>query len=256
VALALGHREAVLKHWAMSYGAVDDVEACAVQAPREKVTGRKHIRSVLSLSLLLVCAAACLVVQQQRGLPALLEEDEAADSGEDGEKGGEEQQPQVAEKPWGVDFDIKYKRNLHQWQITNLVLHPPPPPPPPAKSPPMVMTKATFPFFELGALNKADAKVKEKLDDPDTDPAVKEALEAGMENSSGALESAVGCAEGSQPGSSVKTACPGMGSGKPQEVKRQWSMGFPPQVGAAAQAGAAFKRRGLTGGDVDRGQTD
>jgi len=162
----------------------------------------------------------------------------------------------VATKPWGVDFDIRYAQGKRQWQITNLVLHPPSPPPSAGKAPPMVMTKATFPYYELQAMNKADAKVKAKLADPDVDPEVKEAMEAGAANNSGALESAIGCAEGSQPGASIKTACPGMGSGKPQVVNRQWNMGFPPQEGAAAQAGAAFKRRGLTGGDLDRGQTD
>eukprot|EP00960_Hanusia_phi_P036779 752524-Hanusia_phi.AAC.4 len=162
----------------------------------------------------------------------------------------------VADKPWGVDFDLRYSKGKHQWQITNLVLHPPPPPPPAGKTPPMVMTKPTFPFFELQAMNKADAEVKKKLDDPDTDPKLKEAMEEGMKSASGALDSAIGCAEGSQPGSSISTACPGIGSGKPQEVKRQWNMGFPPQVGAAAQQGSAYKRRGLTGGDVDRGQTE
>ena len=162
----------------------------------------------------------------------------------------------AASKPWGIDFDIRYARGERQWQITNLVLHPPAPPPAAGKAPPMVMTKATFPYYELQAMNKADAKVKEKLADPEVDPAAKEAMEAGVASNSGALESAIGCAEGSQPGSSIKTACPGMGSGKPQVVKRQWNMGFPPQVGAAAQGAAAFKRRGLTGGDLDRGQTD
>ena len=162
----------------------------------------------------------------------------------------------AASKPWGVDFDIRYARGKRQWQITNLVLHPPAPPPTAAKAPPMVMTKATCPYYELQAMNKAGSKVEEKMADPDVDPAVKEALEAGADSNAGALESAIGCAEGSQPGSSIKTACPGVGSGKPQVVKRQWNMGFPPQEGAAAQAGAAFKRRGLTGGDVDRGQSD
>ena len=162
----------------------------------------------------------------------------------------------AATKPWGVDFDIRFSRGKRQWQITNLVLHPPAPPPTAAKAPPMVMTKPTFPYFELRDMNKADSKVKDKLADPEVDPEVKEALEATGGSSAGALESAIGCAEGSQPGSSIKTACPGVGSGKPQVVKRQWNMGFPPQEGAAAQAGAAFKRRGLTGGDLDRGQTD
>lgn len=159
----------------------------------------------------------------------------------------------VAEKPWGVDFDLKYVRGQRQWQITNLVLHPPPPPPPASKNPPMVMTKPTFPFYELQAMNKADAEVKKKMDDPDADPKLKQALEMGMNSNSGALESAIGCAEGAEPGSSIKTACPGVGSGKPQEVSRQWNMGFPPQEGAAAQQGAAYKRRGMVGGDVDRG---
>ena len=161
----------------------------------------------------------------------------------------------AATKPWGVDFDIRFSKADREWQITNLVLHPPAPPPAAAKAPPMVMTKATFPYYELQAMNKATAKVNEKLADPDVDPALKEALESGAASNAGALEAAIGCAEGSQPGASIKTACPGMGSGKPEVVNRQWNMGFPPQVGAAAQAGAAFKRRGLTGGDLDRGQT-
>ena len=65
----------------------------------------------------------------------------------------------AATKPWGVDFDIRYSRGDRQWQITNLVLHPPSPPPAAAKAPPMVMTKATFPYYELQAMNKADSKV-------------------------------------------------------------------------------------------------
>ncbi|KAJ1468644.1 hypothetical protein T484DRAFT_1984028 [Baffinella frigidus] len=218
----------------MSYGALDDVEAGGSQQPQERRGARSHMRSVLAVSVLLCCAALAMAVQQ-RGLPTVL---------------------MVAESPWGVDFDIKYARGMHQWQITNLVLHPPPPAPPAAAAKPMVMTKATFPFFELQAMNKADAMVKEKMADPNTDPKLVEAMEAGAAGAAGALDSAVGCAEGSSPGASVSTACPGVGSGKPAEVKRQWSMGFPPQVGAAAQAGSAFKRRGLTGGDVDRGQTD
>eukprot|EP00286_Rhodomonas_abbreviata_P022712 CAMPEP_0181307396 /NCGR_PEP_ID=MMETSP1101-20121128/10855_1 /TAXON_ID=46948 /ORGANISM="Rhodomonas abbreviata, Strain Caron Lab Isolate" /LENGTH=222 /DNA_ID=CAMNT_0023413605 /DNA_START=86 /DNA_END=754 /DNA_ORIENTATION=+ len=161
-----------------------------------------------------------------------------------------------AEKPWGVDFDLKFDRGERQWQITNLVLHPPPPPPPADKTPPSVMTKPTFPFYELQAMNKAEAEVSKKMDDPDTDPKVKEALQQGMSSNSGAMESAIGCAEGAEPGSSIKTACPGIGSGKPQEVTRQWNMGFPPQEGAAGQQGAAYKRRGLVGGDVDRGQEE
>mmetsp|Transcript_13032 Transcript_13032/g.20484 ORF Transcript_13032/g.20484 Transcript_13032/m.20484 type:complete len:218 (+) Transcript_13032:58-711(+) len=169
---------------------------------------------------------------------------------------GSERTELVAEKPWGVDFDIKFARKQRQWQITNLVLHPPPPEPAAKKKKPMVMTKATFPYYELQDMNKADAEVKKAEDDPDTDPKVKEALAQGMQANGGAMESAIGCSEGSEPSSSIKTACPGIGSGKPQEVKRQWNMGFPPQKGAGAQQSTAFKRRGLTGGDVDRGQTD
>ena len=225
----------------MSYGAVD-VEAGGAQQLEQRRGARNHLRSVLAVSFLLCCAALSMVVLQQRSLPTMLAE--------------EAPQPLVAKSPWGVDFDIKYARGVHQWQITNLVLHPPPPAPPAAPAPPMIMTKATFPFFELQAMNKADAMVKKKMADPDTDPKLVEAMEAGMASNGGALESAVGCAEGSSPGASVTTACPGVGSGKPAEVKRQWNMGMPPQVGAAAQAGAAFKRRGMTGGDVDRGQTD
>ena len=67
----------------------------------------------------------------------------------------------AATKPWGVDFDIRFSRGERQWQITNLVLHPPAPPPAAGKAPPMVMTKATFPYYELQAMNKADSKVKE-----------------------------------------------------------------------------------------------
>lgn len=209
------------------------------QAAARRAGSRLHIVMVsVAVLLVSVCGMAALAWQQQQALRGVGPVELAAT------------------KPWGVDFDIRYARGKHQWQITNLVLHPPAPPPAAGKAPPMVMTKATFPYYELQAMNKADAKVKEKLDNPDVDPEIKEALEAGAASNSGALESAIGCAEGSQPGSSIKTACPGMGSGKPQVVKRQWNMGFPPQEGAAAQAGAAFKRRGLTGGDLDRGQTD
>jgi hypothetical protein len=162
----------------------------------------------------------------------------------------------AADKPWGIDFDIKYAQDKHQWQITNLVLHPPPPPPAAGEEPPKVMTKPTFPFFELQAMNTADADVKKKLSQKDIDPKLKEKIEEGMKMKSSALDSAVGCPEGSEPGSSIKTACPGVGSGKPQEVKRQWNMGFPPQEGNAAQQSSAYKYRGLSGGDVDRGQTD
>ena len=35
--------------------------------------------------------------------------------------------------------------------------------------------------------------MKEKLADPDVDPEVKEAMEAGVASNSGALESAIGC---------------------------------------------------------------
>ena len=161
-----------------------------------------------------------------------------------------------ADKPWGIDFDIKYAQDQHQWQITNLVLHPPPPAPSAGEEPPRVMTKPTFPFFELEAMNTADADVKKKLSQNDVDPKLKEMIQEGMKLKSSALDSAVGCPEGSEPGSSIKTACPGIGSGKPQVVKRQWNMGFPPQEGAAAQQSSAYKYRGLTGGDVDRGQTD
>ena len=118
------------------------------------------------------------------------------------------------------------------------------------------MTKPTFPFFELEAMNTADADVKKKLSKKDVDPKLKEMIEEGMKLKSSALDSAVGCPEGSEPGSSIKTACPGIGSGKPQEVKRQWNMGFPPQEGDAAQQSSAYKYRGLSGDDVDRGQTD
>jgi hypothetical protein len=161
-----------------------------------------------------------------------------------------------ADKPWGIDFDIKYARNEHQWQITNLVLHPPPPPPKAGGETPKVMTKPTFPFFELEAMNTADAAVKKKLSEDDVDPKLKAMLEEGMKSKGSALDSAVGCPEGSEPSSSIKTACPGIGSGKPQEVKRQWNMGFPPQEGDAAQQGSAYKSRGMSGGDVDRGQID
>ena len=76
----------------------------------------------------------------------------------------------AATKPWGVDFDIRFSKADREWQITNLVLHPPAPPPAAAKAPAMVMTKATFPYYELQAMNKATAKVNEKLADPDVDP--------------------------------------------------------------------------------------
>ena len=55
----------------------------------------------------------------------------------------------AASKPWGIDFDIRYARGKRQWQITNLVLHPPAPPPAAGKAPPMVMTKATFPYYVI-----------------------------------------------------------------------------------------------------------
>lgn len=161
-----------------------------------------------------------------------------------------------ADKPWGVDFDIKYSKKDRQWQITNLVLHPPPPAPAGGKEPPQVMTKPTFPFFELEAMNTMDADAKKKLSDDKVDPKLKEKIEEGMKMKSSALDSAIGCPEGSEPTSSIKTACPGVGSGKPQVVKRQWNMGFPPMEGAANQQASAYKYRGLSGSDVDRGQTD
>ncbi len=195
------------------------------------------------LALACLTAVAVLTVGPSVQRTVSLEDDEQAES----------PPPATADRPWGIDFDIKFVRAKRQWQISNLVLHPPPPPDK-VKLPPKIMTKATFPFYELRSMNQADAEVKKKLEDEDTDPKLKEALEAGMEQNSGALEAAVGCAEGSEPGSTIKTACPGVGSGKPQEVKRQWNMGFPPQVGAAAQQSSTFKRRGMTGGDVDRGQ--
>mmetsp|Transcript_26179 Transcript_26179/g.63092 ORF Transcript_26179/g.63092 Transcript_26179/m.63092 type:complete len:231 (-) Transcript_26179:150-842(-) len=167
--------------------------------------------------------------------------------------GEEEAMPLSAKAPWGVDFDIKFVRAKRQWQISNLVLHPPPPPAKKPKAPPMVVYKATFPYGELKTLNKAEKLVEKKLDDKDTDPALKDALKAGLEQKDGALESAVGCAEGSEPNSKIKTACPGVGSGKPRPVKRQWSMGFPPKVGSSAQEAETYKRRGLIPGDVDRG---
>mmetsp|Transcript_17867 Transcript_17867/g.34926 ORF Transcript_17867/g.34926 Transcript_17867/m.34926 type:complete len:124 (+) Transcript_17867:387-758(+) len=117
----------------------------------------------------------------------------------------------------------------------------------------MVVYKATFPYGELKTLNKAEKLVEEKVADKDTDPELKAALEKGLEQKDGALESAIGCAEGSEPGSKIKTACPGVGSGKPRPVKRQWSMGFPPKKGSSAQEAESYKRRGLVPGDVERG---
>lgn len=159
----------------------------------------------------------------------------------------------TAERPWGVDFDIKFVRSDRQWQISNLVLHPPPPPPTKPPVPPPVMYKPSFPFGELKTLENAQKMVDEKLADKNTDPALKEALEKGLEQKDGALDAAVGCDAGSQPGSKIATACPGVGSGAPAPVKRQWNMGFPPKVGSAAQESNTYKRRGLTPGDVDRG---
>ena len=122
----------------------------------------------------------------------------------------------------------------------DVTIFPPGAPPPPETD--VAFKDALRVLF--GRLMNADPNlVKEKLDNPDVDPEVKEALEAGAASNTGALESAIGCAEGSQPGSSIKTACPGVGSGKPQVVKRQWNMGFPPQEGAAAQAGASRRSR-------------
>ena len=159
----------------------------------------------------------------------------------------------TAERPWGVDFDIKYVMADRQWQISNLVLHPPPPPPKPPAKPPVPMYKPTFPMGELKTLESAQKMVDEKLADKNTDPALKEALEKGLEQKDSALEAAIGCDEGSQPGAKIKTACPGMGSGDAAPIKRQWNMGFPPKTGSSAQEASTYKRRGLTPGDVDRG---